>query len=210
MTQAFVYTELQTNTPFQAVPWQSLNPVLKRQPGLINKTWLSGIGAQTVGGFYTFDSIENAQRFVTEFFPVEAKEFGVAQTSRIFDAEVVEEASIAMKSVHFGGVLSVEPQAFVYTEVQLGLDFNDVPWREMNPVLLQQPGLLAKTWLSGIGAQTPGGIYAFDSVDNAKKFAMDYFPTEARQLNAAFKTMLFDARETKAASVDMASPFYKG
>jgi len=208
MTKAFVYTELQINTPFNEVPWQKLNPKIKKQPGFINKTWLSGINAQTVGGLYTFDSIENAQKFVTGYFPAEPREFGVAHTSRIFDAEIVKEASKDMNSIHFGGSIEKEPVAYVYTEVQLGIPFGNVPWRKMNPVLKQQPGLMTKTWLSGVSAQTPGGFYGFDSLGNAQKFAIDYFPTEAKQLNAAFKTMVFDAIATKEASMDMHSPFY--
>lgn len=208
MTKAFVYTELQINVPFSEAPWRKLNPVLKAQPGFINKTWLSGLGTNTVGGFYTFDSIENAQKFVTDYFPTEPREFGVAHTSRIFDAEVVEEASKDMNSVHFGGTIDKEPAAFVYTEVQLGIPFENVPWRDMNPTLKQQPGLMTKTWLSGVSSNTPGGLYGFDSVENATKFAIDYFPTEAKQLNAAFKTMVFDAAVTKEASVELDSPFY--
>ncbi len=210
MTQAFVYTELQINIPFADVPWQTLNPVLKSQPGFLNKTWLSGINAQTVGGFYTFDSVENAQKFVTDYFPGEPRAFGVAHTSRIFDADVVLEASKDMNSVYFGGAIEQEPAAYVYTEVQLGIPFENVPWRDMNKVLRQQPGLMTKTWLSGISTNTPGGLYGFDSVDNAKAFALNYFPTEAKNLNAAFKTMIFDAPVTKEASVQMQSPFYAG
>ena len=209
MSKAFVYTELQINVPFDEVPWQDLNPVLKSQPGLVNKTWLVGVGTNTVGGLYEFDSIENAQKFVTGYFPTEPRNFGVAHTSRIFNGAVVEEASKDMNSVHFGGTLDQEPGAYVYTEVQLGLDFADVPWKEMNPVLKSQPGLLAKTWLSGVGAKTPGGFYAFDTIENAQKFAIDYFPTEAAELNAAFKTMVFDAAITKEASIDMNSPVYE-
>lgn len=208
MTKAFVYTELQINVPFNEAPWKKLNPVLKSQPGILNKTWLSGYGTNTVGGLYEFDTIENAQEFVTGYFPTEPRAFGVAHTSRIFDAEVVKEASVDMNSAHFGGVLEKEPLAFVYTEVQLGLPFENAPWKKLNPALKEQPGLLSKTWLSGIGAQTPGGFYAFDTIENARKFAVDYFPTEARQLNAAFKTMVFDAAITRQASQELDSPFY--
>lgn len=208
MTKAYVYTELQINIPFEDAPWKEINPSLKAQPGFINKTWLAGLGTNTLGGFYEFDSIENAQRFVTGYFPGETRKFGVAQTSRIFDAEATDEASRDMNSVHRGGVIDREPGAYVYTEVQLGIPFENVPWRDMNPILKQQPGLLAKTWLSGISAQTPGGLYAFDTIDNAQKFAIDYFPTEAASLNAAFKTMVFDAALTREASIDLGSPFY--
>ncbi len=208
---AYVYTELQISTQFDDVPWEHINRAIKEQPGFINKTWLAGVGNGSAGGFYVFDTIENAQRFVTGYFPAEARTFGVAQTTRVFDAVATETASRDMNSMHYSGEISVEPGAFVYTEVQLqALPFDQAaPWRELNPKLQQQPGLLSKTWLSGLHTGTPGGLYAFDSVENARKFALEYFPTEAAELNSAFYTRVFDAKVTKAASRDMGSPFYR-
>lgn len=210
MTQnAFVYTELQISAPFDQVPWQAINDKIKAQPGFINKTWLSGLGNNSAGGIYAFDSIENAQKFVTDYFPAEARGFGVAQTTRVFDAVATREASLDMNSAHYGVRLDRKPAAFVYTEVQLNvLPFDNGPWRKFNPILKQQPGLMAKTWLSGLHTGTVGGFYAFDSIENAKRFAIDYFPTETKELNAAFYTRIFDATPTEAASLDMASPFY--
>jgi len=209
-TQAFVYTELQIAVPFSEVPWQRINQNIRQQPGFMDKTWLSGLGNHSAGGFYAFDSIENATRFCTDYFPEEARGFGVAQTTRVFDALASEEASRDMNSVHFGGRVEFKPGAFVYTEVWLNAQpFNTaVPWREMNPILKQQPGLLSKTWLSGLHTGTPGGLYAFDTIENATAFAINYFPTEAKALNAAFYTRVFDAAVTEEASVAMNSPFY--
>jgi len=208
--KAFVYTELQISIPFDQAPWQEINQVLKQQPGILNKTWLAGIDATSVGGFYSFDSIENAQKFVTEYFPSEAKKLGRAQRTLIFTADTVKEASIAMDSVHFGAPNKQQPGAYVYTEVQLNVQpFDSAPWRELNPVLKQQPGLLAKTWLSGLHTGTPGGFYAFDTIENAQRFATEYFPTEAAQLNAAFTTRVFDASVVEEASREMNSPFYQ-
>jgi hypothetical protein len=99
-------------------------------------------------------------------------------------------------------------KAFVYTEVQLSVPFDQAPWRELNPVLLEQPGLLNKTWLSGVGNNSVGGMYAFDTIENAQRFARDYFPTEAARLNAAFTTRIFDAAVVEEASRAMRSPFY--
>ena len=207
--QAFVYTEIQASVPFAQAPWSEINKALKQLPGIINKTWLSGVNDLSVGGFYTFDSIENAQKFVTEYFPTEARSLGVAQRTLIFDALAVEEASRQMESVHFGAKNKQQPGAYVYTEIQLSaLPFDNAPWRELNPVLKQQPGLLSKTWLSGLNTGTPGGLYAFDTIENASKFAIDYFPTEAKQLNAAFTTRVFDASVVEQASREMNSPFY--
>ena len=207
--QAFVYTEIQASVPFEQAPWSEINKALKQQPGIINKTWLSGVGDLSVGGFYTFDSVENAQKFVTDYFPTEARKLGVAQRTLIFDAQVVAQASKEMDSVHFGANNKQQPGAYVYTEIQLSaLPFDNAPWRDLNPVLKQQPGILAKTWLSGLHTGTPGGFYAFDTIENATKFALDYFPAEAKQLKAAFTTRIFDASVVEQASREMHSPFY--
>ena len=101
MSKAFVYTEVQISVPFAQAPWRELNPVLKKQPGLVNKTWLSGVGNNSVGGIYEFDSIENAQRFAQDYFPTEARKIGAAFTTRVFDGAVTEEASREMRSVHY-------------------------------------------------------------------------------------------------------------
>ncbi len=180
-----------------------------RAAGFVSKTWLAGINNQTIGGFYEFDSIENAQRFVVGFFPAEARKFGVPQTSRVFDGDIVEEASRDMSSVHFGATLAQKPGAFVYTEVQAGIPFANVPWRKMNPVLKAQPGILTKTWLSGVGTNTPGGIYAFDTVENARRSSIDYFPTETGPMNAAYTTRVFEASVVEEASLALRSPHFE-
>ena len=76
MSKAFVYTEMQLSVPFDQAPWRDLNPVLLRQPGLNNKTWLSGVQNQSVGGFYEFDNLADAQTFAQDYFPTEAKKLG--------------------------------------------------------------------------------------------------------------------------------------
>lgn len=209
--KAFVYTELQLSAPFEQLPWQRLNATIRKQPGFIDKTWLAGVRNHSAGGFYTFDSIDNAQRFVIDCFPAEARALGVAQTTRVFDGAAVEAASRDMHSVHYDARPAEAPGAYVYTEVQLhALPFDQaIPWRTLNPVLRRQPGLLSKTWLSGLHSGTPGGLYAFDSIEHARRFALDYFPTEAAALQAAFHTRVFDARATEAASREMRSPFYR-
>ena len=187
-----------------------MNSHIQQQPGFLNKTWLAGAANNSAGGFYAFDSIAHAQQFVTEYFPAEAKSFGVAQTTRVFDAQATRVASQAMNSLYFGGKISSKPGAFVYTEVQTRVyPFSDGPWREINQKLKAQPGLLAKTWLSGVNTATPGGFYAFDTLANAKQFALEDFPAEAKAMNAAFYTRIFDASLTEAASRAMHSPFYQ-
>ncbi|MDJ0947796.1 MAG: hypothetical protein QNJ94_02650 [Alphaproteobacteria bacterium] len=206
--KAFVYTELQISVPFAEAPWRKVNPTLLRQPGLLNKTWLAGVGNHSLGGIYAFDSIENAQSFVTGYFPNEARTFGVAQTTRIFDAAVVADASRDINSVHFGAKLDRKPGAFVYTEVQVNVPFEKAPWRERNPSLRKQPGLLAKTWLSGLHTNTLGGIDAFDTIENAQAFALTDFPNQIAKMNAAFYTRVFDARVVEEASRPLRSPFF--
>ena len=99
--KTFVYTEVQLSVPFDQAPWRELNPLLKQQPGLLRKTWLSGFQNHSVGGFYEFDSLENAQRFAHDYFPQEAKKLGAAFTLRVFDGAVTEEASREMRSPHY-------------------------------------------------------------------------------------------------------------
>ncbi len=97
---------------------------------------------------------------------------------------------------------------FVYTEVQLSVPFDQAPWRELNPILQAQPGLQSKTWLSGVQNHSIGGLYEFDSLENAQAFAHDYFPTEAKKIGAAFTTRIFDGNVTEAASRFLNSPYY--
>lgn len=207
--KAFVYTEVQISLPFDQAPWQNINTAIKSESGFINKTWLAGVGNNSLGGIYAFDSIENAQKFVTGYFPNEARQIGVAHTTRVFDAQAVKEASQDIGSVHFGKKLSQKPAAYVYTELQINVPFSKVPWEQRNPTLKQTPGFLAKTWLSGIHSNSVGGIYAFDSIENAKHFAIDLFPEIAAKQNAAFYTRIFDANASEVASRDMDSPFYQ-
>lgn len=208
MSKAFVYTELQIAIPFDSAPWRELNPMILGQPGFRNKTWLAGVGNQSVGGFYEFDSIDNARLFITSYFPGEARKFGVAQTTRLFDGDVVEEASRYLNSVHFGAPVTQRPGAYVYTEGQISVPFDQAPWRTMNPILKAQPGLLHKTWLSGVHTRSVGGFYAFDTIGNATRFVTDYFPTEAAALGMAFTTRIFDAAPVAAASRGVRSHFY--
>ena len=94
-------------------------------------------------------ALQNAQKYVTDYFPKEAKKFGVAQTTRVFDATITEEASRGVNSAHYPHNAKGKPGAFVYTEVQINIPFEEAPWRKRNPILLKQKGLLYKTWLSG-------------------------------------------------------------
>ncbi|UWQ78738.1 YdhR family protein [Leisingera sp. S132] len=205
--KAFVYTEVAISVPFGQAPWQEINEAIRQQPGFLNKTWLSGHGNNSLGGFYSFDSIENARKFVTGYFPSEPRAFGVAHNTRVFDAEATEAASRDMGAVHYGGA-GTAPGAFVYTELQLSVPFEDAPWQARNKALKMLPGLQNKVWLSGLQTRTLGGLDAFETLDHALDFAVNMFPETAAELGCAFYTRVFDAAVTEAASRDMNSPYY--
>ncbi|WP_043464714.1 hypothetical protein [Kitasatospora sp. MBT66] len=102
MGKTFLYTEIQAAVPFDRFDWQQVNAALKTAPGLIRKTWLSGIGTHTIGGFYEFDTAENALAFAQGPFAEEARRAGSPATTRLFDGEVVREASIDLDSPYYG------------------------------------------------------------------------------------------------------------
>jgi hypothetical protein len=207
--KAFVYTEVQNSVPFREVPWEKRNQEISAQSGFIYKTWLSGLGNNSVGGIYAFDSIDNAKKYVINFFPNGVRKQGTGHTTRIFNASIVEKASRGMESVDFGGNISSKPGAFVYTELQVNIPFAKVPWRQRNPVLKKTPGLLTKTWLSGIHTNTIGGIYAFDTIQNAKHYALELFPKTATKMNASSYVRIFDAHVVEEASRGMHSPYFR-
>ena len=99
--KVFVYAELHTSLPFKNVPWKEANIELLKIPGLVRKTWLSGVDDNSVGGFYEFNSLESAQNFVWTIYPQEAKRLGVSFSLKIFDGDIVEEASKGLKSPHY-------------------------------------------------------------------------------------------------------------
>jgi hypothetical protein len=101
MSKTFLYTEIQSAVPFDQFDWGQVNPGLKTVPGLIRKTWLSGLGANTVGGFYEFDTAENALAFAQGPFADEARRAGAAATTRLFDGAIVKEASVDLGSPYY-------------------------------------------------------------------------------------------------------------
>jgi uncharacterized protein YhbP (UPF0306 family) len=83
------------------VPWRELNPLLKRQPGLLTKQWISGVNTHTVNGFYEFDNKDNALAFAYGMFAEESRKAGITSNIKLFDADVVEEASRDMGSPYY-------------------------------------------------------------------------------------------------------------
>lgn len=101
MTTTFLYTEIQAAVPFEHFDWQQANVPLKQVRGLVRKTWLSGVGTNSLGGFYEFDSAENAIAFAQGPFAEEARRAGAAATTRLFDGAVVREASVDLHSPYY-------------------------------------------------------------------------------------------------------------
>jgi hypothetical protein len=78
--------------------WESINVAMKREKGIKSKTWLSNINTNTIGGFYEFDSIENAKAHAVGYLAKAAEKIGGSLTVRLFDGDVVEAANRGMNS----------------------------------------------------------------------------------------------------------------
>ena len=89
------------SVPPEQIPWKQINAGLKKVPGLIRKTWTYGIQGGSVGGFYEFDSEENARAFAVGPYAQEAVSFGASLSVKLFDGEALEEASREMNSPHY-------------------------------------------------------------------------------------------------------------
>ncbi|NMG05647.1 YdhR family protein [Brasilonema sp. UFV-L1] len=98
MSKLFLYAEYQVSIPFTQIDWVSINVEMKKFSGLQSKTWLSGINTNTVGGFYEFDSLENAQKYIDSLLIPFAKQVNGNLTVKLFDGEITQEASIGMNS----------------------------------------------------------------------------------------------------------------
>jgi hypothetical protein len=98
MAKVFVYAEYQVSIPFTEIDWVSINPQMQTFAGLKSKTWLSGINTNTVGGFYEFDSKENAQVYIDGLLVPFASQINGNLSVKLFDGDVVAEASKGMQS----------------------------------------------------------------------------------------------------------------
>jgi hypothetical protein len=213
MSQIFLYAEVQASVPFEAAPWKLFNPEMKKQPGLIRKTWLSGLETHTVGGIYEFDTVENAGAYVDNYLAEEARKVGGAGSlmTRVYDGQVTEAASREMHSPWL--IPITEPRSrgrvYLFNEMHWKVPFAEVPWQQLNLRLKQQPGLLTKQWLSGRGTNTVNGFYEFDSKANALKFAYGMFAEECEKAGITANIKLFDADIVDEASRAMGSPYYR-
>lgn len=94
----FLYAEYQVSIPFDQIDWRPINVEMKRFPGLKSKTWLSGINNQTVGGFYEFDSLADAQNYIDGLLLPFAKKISGNLSVKLFDGEITLDANIGMNS----------------------------------------------------------------------------------------------------------------
>src|SRR2546423_5338393 len=91
--KTFLYTEVQASVPFEHFDWERANGAIKDAPGLIRKTWLSGLGTNTIGGVYEFDSAEHALALSEGPFAQGAPQARAPGTPPLFDGGIVPPAS---------------------------------------------------------------------------------------------------------------------
>lgn len=94
----FLYAEYQVSIPFEQIEWEPINVEMKKFPGLLSKTWLSGINTHSVGGFYEFESSESAQRYIDGLLTPFAAKIQGNLSVRLFDVDATKTASIGMDS----------------------------------------------------------------------------------------------------------------
>lgn len=97
----YLYAEFQVSIPFDEIDWEAINIEMKEFDGLQSKTWLSGVNSKSVGGFYAFDTLQNAQNYIDRLLIPFAKRVNGNLSVRLFDADATDRASIAMNSPFF-------------------------------------------------------------------------------------------------------------
>jgi hypothetical protein len=98
MNKIFLYAEFQVSIGFDQIDWEPINVEMKTYPGLKSKTWLSGLNTKTVGGFYEFDSVENAQNYIDGLLIPFVKQVNGNLSVKLFDGDITQEANIGMLS----------------------------------------------------------------------------------------------------------------
>jgi hypothetical protein len=98
---------------------------------------------------------------------------------------------------------------FLYAEIQVSIPFSNIDWKNINVAMKKNSGLRSKTWLSGVNNNTIGGFYEFDSLENAKAYAVGYLAQAAQQIGGSLTVRLYDGDATADASRGMSSPFYE-
>ena len=98
LDKIFIYAEYQVSISFDEIDWEPINPEMKKFAGLRSKTWLSGINNNTVGGFYEFSSLENAQKYIDELLIPFSQQINGNLSVKLFNGDVVAAASKDMNS----------------------------------------------------------------------------------------------------------------
>ncbi|PKO53316.1 MAG: hypothetical protein CVU26_04965 [Betaproteobacteria bacterium HGW-Betaproteobacteria-2] len=99
--KVFLYAEFQVSMHFSEIDWAPVNVQMKSFSGLKSKTWLSGINTNTVGGFYEFDSIANAQAYIDGLLVPFAAQINGNLSVKLFDGDITRDASIGMRSPYY-------------------------------------------------------------------------------------------------------------
>ena len=103
--RVYLFVEYPISVEFDKFPWDKANKSEQEYPGFISKTWLSGHENKTVGGFYEFNSHENAQHFIDEHIMAVSRQLGVESqnqvTCKIYNKDSTKDASQAMNSPYF-------------------------------------------------------------------------------------------------------------
>jgi hypothetical protein len=99
--KVFLYAEFQVSMPFSELDWAPVNVRMKSFSGLKSKTWLSGINTNSVGGFYEFDSIANAQAYIDGLLVPFAAQINGNLSVKLFDGDITRDASIGMQSPYY-------------------------------------------------------------------------------------------------------------
>ncbi len=102
ISKVYLYAEIQVSIPFKEIDWPAINVAMKKEKGLKSKTWLSGLNTNTIGGFYEFNSVENAKAYALGYLAKAAEQIGGSLTVRLFDGDVVAGASQGMDSPFYG------------------------------------------------------------------------------------------------------------
>ena len=95
-SRVFLYAELQLSAPFTKDLWTEINQAMHTVPGMRSKTWLSGINNHSVGG-----SVESARAYAEGMLADFAKTANTSLSVKLFDGDVVAEASKDMNSPFF-------------------------------------------------------------------------------------------------------------
>lgn len=100
MAKILMYVEYQTSKDFSELDIEKINSNMKKFPGLVSKTWLSGINNNSLGGFYEFDSLKNAQNYIDNGLYSGVPTYGNL-TVKLFNGDIVKDASIGMNSPYY-------------------------------------------------------------------------------------------------------------